>query len=365
MGKFGNPYGGSKQVWITQTYHGASNTAIDCYGYRYQANLPVYAIADGTIIGTNPNGGSYCYQSVEGSELKVWYVHTHNWLKAGTKVTKGQKICEIAPKSKNGGYAEHLHLGLTPKGTYIMDYFDRSIPFRTKYADIKASWFKSDGTLNWSKFRDLTYMKISNIQVGDKVELSADTRLRVGSGIEYDIKKLIPKGAVGEIIGGHRIADGYEWWDIKFLDNQGWMANPSDRFIKTTKPVTYTDGTLPEPTPVPTPEPPEPPCDCEQLESNIDTLKGQVEGLESKLGDSNTKLLEKEAEVKELMEELKQADEKNDGLVIELTRVRSEKLKWMEEHDKLKKKLEEGQENFIEKIVEWFRNILKGILGDK
>jgi hypothetical protein len=155
MAKLGNPFGGKSQVWLTQTYHGSSNTAIDCYWKQYEPNLSVYAIADGEILGRSSSSGSYCYQSVNGTDMRIWYVHTHNWKPKGTKVKKGDKICEIAPKSKNGGYPEHLHLGLTPKGKYyIMDYFDREIPFRTRYSDIKASWFKADGTLNWSKFAD-------------------------------------------------------------------------------------------------------------------------------------------------------------------------------------------------------------------
>jgi hypothetical protein len=248
MAKFGNPLGNKSEVYITQTLHGSSNTAIDLYGAKYIPNLSVFAIADGTILGTSPNSGSFCYQSVNNSDLKVWYVHTHNWLAKGTKVKKGQKICEIAPTSKNGGFPIHLHLGLTPKGLNIMNYFDRSIPFRTAYSDIFKSWFASSGDIDWRHFQDLSYLNGSMIKVGDNVKLTADTRLRVGSSTNENIKTLVKKSAVGTIIGGPRTANSYEWWDIRFLDNQGWMANPGfTRLQKTPLPVTNTQGVIPEP----------------------------------------------------------------------------------------------------------------------
>ena len=374
MAKFGNPFGGNKQVWITQTLHGSSNTAIDCYGYRYQANLPVYAIADGTIIGTSPNSGSYCYQSVNGSDFKVWYVHTHNWSKAGTKVKKGDKICEIAPKSKNGGYPEHLHLGLTPKGTNIMEYFDRTIPFRTKYSDIAKSWFKGD-ELNWSLFRDLSYLPEDMIKIGDNVKLTADTNLRVGSSTKYDIKAVCKKGSVGVLIGGPRNADGYEWWDIRFLDNQGWMANPlKKRLVKTTSPVTQTDGTIPVVEPVD-------PCQqykdvIEQLKTGIETLQEENNVLRIEQGALQKENAEIKARNKTLEDSVAVLEE---GLGLEVeerekleaqvavvkdenSRLQREKLELQEKLSKCEQGLEQGQENFITKIKDWIGNLLRGIL---
>lgn len=156
--KFSNPLG-KGEVWISQTYHqNTSNKAVD-FG-SVTVGKGVYAIADGTITVTDKANGSYCVLDVAGTTFRIFYVHTYNWLPKGTKVKKGQKICEIAPTSLTG-YPVHLHLGI---GRYnlqfrnLMDYMDRSIIFRTKYADIKKSWFNNTENLNWSLFKDLHYL---------------------------------------------------------------------------------------------------------------------------------------------------------------------------------------------------------------
>lgn len=156
--KFSNPFG-KGEVWISQTYHtNTSNKAVD-FG-NLAVGTPVYAIADGTISTTSAGGGSYCVLSVKDTTFKIFYVHTYKWLAKGTVVKKGQKICEIAPTSLTG-YPVHLHLGI---GIYqlsfrnLMDYMDRSIIFRTKYADIKKSWFNNTENLNWALFKDLHYL---------------------------------------------------------------------------------------------------------------------------------------------------------------------------------------------------------------
>lgn len=156
MAKFSNPLGSGKQVWISQTYHGSSNRAVDIGSVS--VGQGVYAIANGVITVATSSENGYCKLDIDNSNINVFYVHTYKWVKAGTRVKAGDKICEIAPESANGGVPVHLHLGLTPMDEYIMNYFDRTITFRTKYSDIKASWFKSDGTLNWTKFKDLSYL---------------------------------------------------------------------------------------------------------------------------------------------------------------------------------------------------------------
>lgn len=165
--KFSNPFG-KGEVWISQTYHtNTSNRAVD-FG-NLVAGSPVYAIADGTISATSTGGGSYCVLSVKDTTFKIFYVHTYKWLAKGTVVKKGQKICEIAPTSLTG-YPVHLHLGI---GIYqlkfrnLMDYFDRGIVFRTKYADIKKSWFNNTENLNWSLFKDLDYLPDPVVPVPD------------------------------------------------------------------------------------------------------------------------------------------------------------------------------------------------------
>lgn len=360
MAKFGNPFGEGNEVFITQTLHGTSNTAIDCYGAKYKANLPVYAIANGTILGRSSGGGSYCYQSVEGSDMKVWYVHTYNWVATGTKVKTGDKICEIAPKSVNGGYAEHLHLGLTPKGTNIMDYFDRGIPFRTNYADIKKSWFNGS-ELNWGLFKDLSYNgSTMAFKKGDNVIFSEDTNLRAGSGIKYNGKALIVKGAIGNVIGGSRQADGYEWWDIRFLDNQGWVANVGlNRLSKTTRVITQVNGKLPT---LPTPEP-APDCSVQEarvleLEKGIGTLNKSIGTLELKLEACNKEkvdiqvlLKEKEAEIEDLREDLQLEQDKYATLMIEKKTIANTNME-------LVKKLNEFKSGRFMWVVDFLNKIL-------
>lgn len=159
MAKFGKPLDG--EIYITQTIHGSSNDAVDLSAV---ADKPVRALADGKIAARSSADGSYCTQSVTGSILRIYYVHTYKWLAVGTTVTKGQVICYIAPKSLNGGYATHLHLGL-PHGYNIMDFFARDVIFRTAYADIKKSWFNNTPNLNWSLFKDLDYKTLKPIPV--------------------------------------------------------------------------------------------------------------------------------------------------------------------------------------------------------
>jgi len=149
--KFSNPLNG--ELWITQNYHtNSSNRAIDISAVQ---DRPVCAIADGKITTATPTGNSYCVQSVDDSDIRIFYVHTYKWLPVGTAVKKGQVICYIAPKSLNGNFPTHLHCG-TDLNHNLMDYMDRSIVFRTGYSDIRADWFNG-ADLNWNLFQDLQY----------------------------------------------------------------------------------------------------------------------------------------------------------------------------------------------------------------
>lgn len=149
--KFTSPLDG--ELWITQNYHqNSSNRAIDISAVQ---DRPVKAIANGKITTATPSGNSYCVQSVDGSDIKIFYVHTYKWLPVGSQVKQGDIICYIAPKSLNGGFPTHLHLG-TDLNHNIMDYMDRSIIFRTGYTDIRTDWFNGVD-LNWSLFSNLQY----------------------------------------------------------------------------------------------------------------------------------------------------------------------------------------------------------------
>jgi murein DD-endopeptidase MepM/ murein hydrolase activator NlpD len=329
MAKFRSPFN-TNTLSLTQTYHtGSNNTAIDLSA---TADTPVCAIADGPVTYRSSGAGSYCIQQIDNSDLKVYYVHTYRWVGANTYVKKGQIICYIAPTSLNGGYPTHLHLGL-PTGKGIMDYFDRSLVFTTNYADIKAIWFKN-GSLDWTLFKDLSY-ESNAVKIGDNVELSADTNLRVGSETSYNIKTIVVKGAVGNIIGGPRNADGYEWWDVRFLNDQGWMANPlGTRLVKTTKQITQTDGKLPTP-------PVEPPVDpCLEIEKKSQELE--------------RKNLELTNEIKELAGKNADLIERYNGVILE----RQELISKLSQCNI---DLEQSRKNFIEKIKNWIGDLLEAV----
>lgn len=304
MAKFTSPLG--NELWITQTYHtGGNNTAIDLSA---NADVPVYALADGIVTYRSSGAGSYCIQTVTDSILKIYYVHTYKWVGANTFVKKGDVICYIAPTSLNGGYPTHLHLGLQV-GYNIMDYFDRSIIFRTKYQAIKDIWFKGED-LDWSKFRDLSYI---GFKVGDRIEFTGVQNIRSGSGTSYSTTSQTAKGMTATIIGGSRVANGYTWWDIR-VDNggTGWIADVGKMEVYTTPPV--------QPPVVP-PESTECEKEVVRLQGEIDSLKASTTLLDSKLRESQEErkrlegLLEAEKiESKELEARYKDLEEKRKRL---------------------------------------------------
>ena len=303
MSKFSNPFGENKEVFLNQTYHGSSNTAIDCYGTKYIANLPVYAIADGKVGNYYRGGGSYISQYPDNSDLRIWYVHIYNCVANGSYVKKGQKIGEIAPKSVNGGYPEHLHLGLTPKGKYLMDYFDRSIPFRTRYKDIKASWFKSDGLLNWSKFKNLSYTNndMGKVIKGKKYEFSNTDGLNVrdipNGNIVVQLKE--KKKCVGLALTNSISKDKYNWNLYVGVNWAGWIAENWSK--ETSREITDISGKV-----AISPEEP----DCKKYIEQIDTLNKEIEGLKMGLGSLEELLEDKDKQLGIISNELKLANER-------------------------------------------------------
>ena len=359
--KLGNPFGKSKELYITQTLHGNSNTAIDCYGAKYIANLPVYAIADGKVGNYYKAGGSYISQYPDNSDLRIWYVHIYNCVANGSYVKKGQKIGEIAPKSVNGGHPLHLHLGLTPKGSNIMSYFDRSIPFRTAYSNIFAKWFTSSGDIDWRHFQDLSYNgNTMAFKKGDKIIFTGEQNIRKGSGTSYAVTGTATVGMIATIEGEPREADDYTWYDL--VDNN-WVADVG-------KFKTYVAPIIPTP-------PVEP--DCKKYIEQIDTLNKEIEGLKMGLGSLEELLEDKDKQLGiisnelrmaneriELLEEnIKNCEETEKQLEGELKKAQEEarvsieaKLKCQEEYDKLKLKCEEGS-NLFKKVVEWIVKLFK------
>jgi hypothetical protein len=215
----------------------------------------VYAIAPGKITTATPAANSYCVQTVDDSTIKLFYVHTYKWLPVGTRVSVGDIICYIAPKSLNGGFPTHLHLG-TDLNHYLMNYLSHDIRIGTGYADIRAEWFTSDGTFNWSLFKDWDYRtdapEITLLPVGTKLVFSDNMNLRNELNVVIDT---ISKNAVCEISAVSSYHDGYQWYKVSFLNRTGYIADTS-RNVITNNPLTNIDGSVPTPQPEPQPEVP-------------------------------------------------------------------------------------------------------------
>jgi hypothetical protein len=306
MSKFRSPFS-TNELFITQTYHtGSGNTAIDLSA---TAETPVYAIADGKVTYRSSAGGSYCIQQIDNSDLRVYYVHTYKWVGANTYVKKGQIIAYIAPTNYNGGYPTHLHLGLQA-GKNIMDYFDRSLFFNTRYQAIKDVWFKGD-SLNWSLFKDLSYEKITmKYKVGDVIEITGEQNMRKGSGTTYSVTGVTKPGDIYTIEDGPRVANDYTWYDLKGAD---WIADVG-KFQLYVKPT----------------NPPEPPGQTE-CEKQVDILKQQIRALESTTGTQEEETEALTTELAETKAFLGEMDESYNILKEDYKRLELEKLDLQEQ----------------------------------
>ena len=336
MSKLQNPFGNGKRVLITQTYHtGGNNIAIDCVTDGTNSNTPVYAISSGTVTTIAKNAGSYLCKTVDGAVFQEFYVHTARWVvSSGQHVNAGDLLGYIATKAENGGYAMHLHMGLST-GNYIMNYFDRGIDFRTTYQDIANDWFNgsTNNPINWSLFQDLNIGDGYN--KGDRIIFVGEQNIRVGSGLQYAVESSTYTGMVATIIGNPRIADGYTWYDIQVDGGgTGWVADVN-KFVK------YTDESISDNNNV------------SNGDNNMDllqSLKQRVEELEKEITDigkekqeliiKNNELLEdidkKNAEINELKKELKQALDDTENYRNNYEVSQKTVLKLQEEVDKLK-----------------------------
>ena len=326
MAKFISPL--DTELKITQTYHtSANNTAIDISAI---AGTPVRAIADGVIGVTSKNAGSYCTLVIDNSSLVAYYVHTYRWLPPATKVKAGDIICYVAPKSLNGGYAEHLHLGLTA-GYYIMDYFDRNIVFKTKYQDIKKEWFIGEN-LNWKLFKDLNYdnnSMSSSFKKGDKIIFTKKQNKRGGAGTGFADIGAYEKGEMAIIKDNPRTSqnaqfygkgssnktnDKYTWYDTTPVKGgaSSWVADMGKFRIATPEEINPTPTPEP-PVPIPTPTP-EPTNWQERYNEELEKNKGLVEdvrALEKEVKKLGLEIEQKEVEYRELREECDGLEEKN------------------------------------------------------
>ena len=358
MAKFRNPFG-SKELWITQTYHtGSNNTAVD---FSAVAGTPVYAVADGKVTYRSSGYGSYCIQHIDNSDLIVYYVHTYKWVGANTQVKKGQIIARIAPTTLNGGHPTHLHLGLQI-GKYLMNYLDRSITMKTRFPANKNIWFKGE-SFDWSKHKDLSYLNNAmSFKKGDKIEFTGSQNVRTGSGTTFPIQSSANVGDVATIIDGPRTANNYTWWDMKFdKGGTGWVAdvNKMEIYVK-------------PPTP---PEPPEP-TECEKevegLKLIISELELTIEAQEGTINALANSKEDLEAQVKNLSAELELEEEMLSGVQAaydlldeKYQECEKQNLELVKNYNECKRKLGEGQQNFIKKITDWVGEILSKIMGDE
>lgn len=327
MKKLISPTGG--EVWISQTTHtGSNNTAIDIGSLP--AGSPVYAVASGTVGTVSPTQGSYLTIKVDNSPLTLFYVHIYNFtVKAGQKVKTGDKIGEIAPKSLNGGFSPHLHLGLQT-GKNIMDYFDRGIIFRTAYKDIKKVWFKGD-SLNWSLFKDLSYESGTSMSFkkGDVIIFTAKQNKRGGAGTGFADIGAYEKGDMAIIKDNPRTSqnaqfygkgssnktnDKYTWYDTTPVKGgaSSWVADMGKFRIATPEEINPTPTPEP-PVPIPTPTP-EPTNWEERYNEELEKNKGLVEdvrALEKEVKKLKNEIEQKEVEYRELREECDSLEEKN------------------------------------------------------
>ncbi len=358
MAKYRSPFY-SGEVFVSQTYHsGSNNTAVD-FGSR-AVGTAVYAIANGVIQTVSPSYGSYLTLKVDNSDHTLFYVHIYNFtVKAGDRVSVGQKLAEIAPQSVNGNVAPHLHLGLQT-GLGIMDYFDRSIVFRTKYQAIKDIWFIGEN-LDWSKFKDLSYENapMSNFKIGDRIEFTG-TQTKRGAPAGSDIGGS-QIGMLGTIKDGPRYAilDGvnYEWWDIQpDTQSSGWFAWVNKWKI-------YTPPVEPEP--------------CAEYQRVIDDLKSDIQALERSIETQNASINQLMAQNKSLAEHINTVNAERleltdsleklqimfDGLQSSYNILEKEKLDLQEELSRCKLELQEGKQSFIKKIVDAIGEWLGRIVG--
>lgn len=358
MAKFRSPFN-TNELIISQTYHGESAKNPDDLSQQCAIDISkmagsnVYSVTEGKVDVVSTLYGSYVSIIPTGVSFRIMYVHLTDFaVKVGQNVSKGQLIGKIRSLSTGS----HLHFALknisgkTPHPQPI-DYFDRSLTFKTKYQSIKNIWFKGE-SFDWSKHKDLSYnTNAMNFKIGDKIEFTGEQNIRKGSGTSYAITGTTKAGQVFTIEDGPRIANGYTWYDLKGAD---WVADVGKWKIYVPKPT---------PPPEPVPEAPKPCPDCSKYKKEVLDLLSQIEPLERELEGQKQMLKEKNIKITSMGSELEEIRKENNNLTLKLAKSEDEKLEWMEKHDKLKLKLEEGKTNFIKQITDKIGEFLAKVLG--
>lgn len=235
--------------YLTQTTHGesASNpndlSKQKAEDWSAIVNTPIYAGCDGKIVNVSTSAGVYLTLD-PGGWCPYWilYVHCKSIVALNTVVKRGQQIAVTT-----GSYG-HLHLAFKNKNSTAphpepMDYFDRTVDIRTKYASIADLWFKN-GVINWSLFNDF-YIVDKLISINSLVEFTSGTNIRSEAGTNQADIGDITVGAVGRVISEPKYIDGYTWYLVEFSDMQGWCFDK--HMVVVTKEITKTDGTVLDP----------------------------------------------------------------------------------------------------------------------
>lgn len=275
-------------LMITQTTHGqVGQLSIDCNKKPFTREC--YMEGDGTIGVIGGLGSTqYIWVFYDGIDYVREFVHfvAKEGLKTGQHLKRGDLLGYLY---WDDNFPTHLHWtfydvfkhGNTPNP---FDYLDRSTKVDSPHSVIKnePSWFNKDGSFNWSSFADLTLdNKEMAFNVGDRVEFKAVSNLRHDPRIqgEAGVNSKVLKGAVGEIIPDanremprHYPQGGklYLYYNVRLIDDQGWIIDAN--MVKTIKPMTKVDGTIPTPPPV---VPPVVPPIQSDLEKRVSVLERQ------------------------------------------------------------------------------------------
>jgi len=240
-----------QNVNVTQAYKGNTHKGIDLSTGKVEqpVYLPKRAIegyVHKILAGYTYNGKYYRDSPIiyikhkDGSGSRYIHSYPRNVkVKVGDTIKAGTQVCATG----NSGYSfgDHLHFEWLKKWDDLASHTD-PIPYITS--------------------EDSAMLKI-----GDNIEFTAVQNIRHGSGTSYSITRSTIIGEKAVIIGGSRVADGYTWWDVKFEDTTGWVADVGK--FKTYVPQE----------PVITPEPTE----CEK---RLKILQGQNTELTEALGAS-------------------------------------------------------------------------------
>jgi PKD repeat protein len=92
------------------------------------------------------------------------------------------------------------------------------------YNTAKYEFFVNTASLINSHYFPLTTPPLK-FRIGDWVQTTANLNVREGPGLNYTIISTMPLGTIGQIVGGPVEADGYIWWDVKYVSGErGWSV---------------------------------------------------------------------------------------------------------------------------------------------